>query len=80
MTSEDEKKNHEAVERYQARIMDYKRLFSGEIGKRVLDDMKKSVRYGETVFTAGQPDVSAFAAGRQDFINVLVKLLNTEIK
>lgn len=59
------------------RDLNYFNLFTSTLGEKVLEDLKKSLHYGETVYAekATNQDL-AFHLGRQSVINDIVHLLS----
>lgn len=59
------------------REINYKKTFRSDSGIQVLEDLKKSLKYGETIYSAGMSDKDlAFEIGRQSVINDIMFTLS----
>jgi hypothetical protein len=57
--------------------MNYKLLFKTPLGLGVLEDLKKVLGHGKTVYLPGRKDSdNAFEQGRQSVINDILYILN----
>ena len=57
--------------------MEYKRLFLSSEGKNVLEDLKRILRHGQTIYQTGKSDRdNAFEQGRQSVINDILFIIN----
>lgn len=56
-------------------ILTYKKVFSGEDGKRVLEDLERQLFANGQTFVPGSPDVSAFNAGmREAYLRIVRRI------
>mgnify|MGYP001107032370 CR=1 FL=1 len=53
----------------------YKTVFRSELGKLVLEDLKKKYRHGKTVFVADNERINIFAQGAQGVVNEIINKL-----
>lgn len=59
----------------------YKALFGSDFGKQVLEDMKITLQYGQTIFGDGMlKEDLHYYIGRQSVINDIINTLNRKDK
>jgi hypothetical protein len=61
-------------------IAQYKELFNSDVGKIVLEDLKKRCFVNQTTFTAGDAYHTAFKEGKRYVILQILSMLNTDMK
>lgn len=76
------KKTEEQIQKkINLRNIHFKKTFSTDAGKFVLEHLKKSCNYGRTAYVMGAPsEDNAFFNGRQSVINEIVEYIETEVK
>lgn len=68
--------NKEKQEELQRTISRYKLLFNSDMGRLVIEDLKKSLFHGKTIYHEGATNADLhFHLGRQSVINQILEIL-----